>query len=152
MIIFLLLIFYLSIASAMDIKRRKIGNDWIIYGLISGLLLSSMDAGILGFVTSLKGILYPLPLIILYGFRLLGAGDIKLLMVCGSFLGIENLKGCLPLMLISAGISAIYFMILNNWKLFRSEAGISHHIPLAPAIFLGVVLRFVYTAGTMVSG
>lgn len=151
MIISILLLLYLSVASVMDLMWRRVKNTWIIFGIFSGFYFSIFDAGIWGdggcqldlgspgLILSLLGFFLPLPLIILYQLRLIGAGDIKLLMVSGIYLGPRNLIECLPFMLITATIISLIVLILHADTVFKKL----HHIPLAPAIMAGVLVNII---------
>lgn len=148
MIMPLLLMVYLFVAAAMDMVWRKVKNIWIIYGLVSGLVLSFLDSGLFGnggchlqmgsdgLVYSFIGMIMPLPLLYLYYYHIVGAGDIKLLMVVGSFLGVNNLFEAIIPIIICAGISAIITLIKNYQTLFKCK----HYMPIAPAILSGIVL------------
>ena len=148
MITAVLLSLYLFVASAMDLCWRRVSNYWILYGLVSGFFFSFVDAGLFGgggfglgmgspgIAGSLQGLIFSLPFMVLYAFRLLGAGDVKLLMVVGSFLGGRALYRCLPLMVIAAGFSALIFLKEKNKEMRNGF----HLMPMAPSICLGLVM------------
>lgn len=82
--------------------------------------------------------------IFLFIFRVLGAGDIKLLMVTGVFIGHRNLILCFPLILLYAGIFAFITLIFTRIK---NEKKIKPCIPMAPVILLGVMSEAIYVMG-----
>jgi prepilin peptidase CpaA len=79
-----------------DVRRRRIPNALVLYGMVLGLVLQAFvptDSGLLqetghGLVTALLGILTGLALFLpFYVLHLLGAGDVKLLAMVGAWLG-----------------------------------------------------------------
>ena len=86
------LVLFLSAAAASDIRYARIGNGMITAGILCGLAGSASGAGPPGPAASPAGSLagMAVPLILLgplYLFRMIGAGDIKLLILTGSFKG-----------------------------------------------------------------
>ncbi len=80
----------LAIAVAWDLRSGRIPNKlngfWIIYGLLTSL----MAGGIRGLLQGMAGVLIPvLGLMILFHFRVIGAGDIKLFAGVGAFVGAD---------------------------------------------------------------
>ena len=65
------------------------------------------------------GILFPAALLMfLYRWSMIGAGDIKLLMVCGAFLGFrESVRICVWSFMIGGAISI--FLLIKNRNLIR---------------------------------
>ena len=79
---YLLLLLVLAIASACDIKTRKIPNGLILTGLVTGVLFSPV-----GILTKLFGVFF----LFFFGMlHLMGMGDIKLWMVILLYLGFAN--------------------------------------------------------------
>ncbi|MDR3996903.1 MAG: prepilin peptidase, partial [Fusicatenibacter sp.] len=73
----------------MDLRTRRIANEWIITAWIAGLVTQLIRYGAAGAGIFLFGMLFPiLALYILFYFHMLGAGDIKLLSAVGGFLGV----------------------------------------------------------------
>lgn len=80
----------LAMAVAWDLRSGRIPNKlngfWIVYGLLTSLVVG----GIRGLTQGLAGVLIPvLGLMILFHFRVIGAGDIKLLAGVGAFVGAD---------------------------------------------------------------
>lgn len=107
--IFYLLPPILLAAVCFDLKNRKIPNALIGGGLIIGSAYQWSANGPPGLIQFCGGALIPLILLgILHYFRMIGAGDIKLLMAAGGFLGISQSAACVFLsFIIAAGISVI---------------------------------------------
>gem|GEM_PF-3888859 len=88
----------------------------------------------------LLGILSGALSVFLFIFRVLGAGDIKLLMVTGMVLGHRHLLLGYPLILIYAGILAFVTLVLSKLK---REKKVMHFIPMAPVILLAILSEMV---------
>ena len=115
--IFLLL--YLFTAVLEDFHSRKIPNWWIVFGFGIGLfsLLGERTNPYLYYVI---GCLIPFfLLILLYVIRVLGAGDIKLFMVVGLFLGRAEILRVMAWSFLFGGIYA--FINLIRRKSFRQR-------------------------------
>ncbi len=82
----ILLVFNL-LATLSDLKSFRISNTLILTGAITGLSLSLLLSGSRGLAAALLGLTPPLLLLPLFMFSMIGAADIKLLMVTGIFLG-----------------------------------------------------------------
>ena len=78
----------LAIAVLSDFRERRISNQLVIIGLLLGLTGHTWLAGVGGFtfaaLGALVGLLCLLPFYMSGG---LGAGDVKLMAMCGAFLG-----------------------------------------------------------------
>ena len=81
-----------------DLRTRRIPNRLVLWGTVGGVVLNSMlpaGAGLfqqpfggLGLLQSLAGAAAGLALLLpMYLLRALGAGDVKLMAMCGAFLG-----------------------------------------------------------------
>ena len=135
---------YTFVAAVMDLKCRRIPNFWILTGFLTAFTLSVITGP--GLTGSLMGVLLALPLVSLYAIRAMGAGDVKLLMVIGAFLGAPALYDSFFGMLICALLQFAVFSVIDLFikeedkKLIRTR-GRAHAMPLAPAIFAGIVLN-----------
>lgn len=109
--IFLLL--YLFTGVIMDFATRKISNGWILFGLAVGFICSFLEGGITGVALSILGMCISLLLLVLFVFRALGAGDIKLFMVIGVFLLKDELLKIMVVSFLLGGVGAL-------WKLIRT--------------------------------
>lgn len=115
----LLLLHLAGAAVFFDILYQKIPNRLIMAGLIMGLLYQIRHSGISGFLIYGAGAILPVMILgILYFFRMMGAGDIKLLCVMGSFLGpVTGFLCILYTFLIGGVISAV--LLLKRQILIR---------------------------------
>ena len=95
-------------AVLMDIQSAKVDNGWLLFCVLVSLFtrIWEMDVGSLG--AWICGLLMPVLILgILFAFRMLGAGDIKLLSVIGSMIGPAKILNCISYsFLIGAVISA----------------------------------------------
>lgn len=112
------LLVILLIASILDSWRRKIPNWLTLGGVFAGLVIGwTSEAGhdILPEMAGMAaGFLVYLPLYLLRG---MAAGDVKLMMTAGVFLGPKDTLLAALLGLIIGGIVyASYFMALDVWR------------------------------------
>lgn len=104
--------FVLSLAMAYDLRERKIPNALTLGGLLAALCLRmAMDpttvlSGLLG---AGLGLLIALPLFALGAF---GAGDGKLLMAVGAFLGLDGL----PAAVLATGVLGGLLSFVSLWR------------------------------------
>ena len=96
-----------AVAVWMDMKDASVDNGWILVSFISGILLQIVEKGAKGSLVFLTGAAVPVLLLgILFIFRMIGAGDIKLLCALGGFLGPRTIMECMFYSLLAgAGIS-----------------------------------------------
>ena len=97
-------------AALMDIQRAKVDNGWLLFCVLVSLFTQiwKMNVSISSLGTWICGLLVPILILwILFIFRMLGAGDIKLLSVIGSMIGPTKILNCISYsFLIGAVISA----------------------------------------------
>lgn len=111
--IFLLLFLFTAVLE--DFRSRKIPNWWILFGFSVGMLSLLEEKTNSSYVYYVTGCLLPFFLLFLfYGIRVLGAGDIKLFMVVGLFLGRKEIFYVILWSFLFGGIYAII-------KLFREK-------------------------------
>ena len=87
----IVLLLILMAAVYTDYRQNRIPNWIIVFGIVSGLLISFIHNGIGQMCEGLLGMI--LPVVLLYPVFMiggLGAGDIKLFAVAGSYLGIKG--------------------------------------------------------------
>ena len=83
---------FLSLAVVEDVRHMKISNRLIACGLLSGFVIRAVTDGARGVMSScLNSLIQVILLILFFQMRVLGAGDIKLFSVTGSFLTTEQL-------------------------------------------------------------
>lgn len=98
----------------MDMKTCKIKNQLILVGLLSGLLIQLLSHGILGIYLFILGVVPGMILSILYVIGVLGAGDIKLFMVAGGFLGYHDMLYCIFIAFLTAAFYSAIILIKNQ--------------------------------------
>ncbi len=96
----------------MDLRSYKISNHLILTGIITGILFDFYEYGQAGISSWLPGILLPVILLFpLFLIKVLGAGDIKLFSVIGSFYGAAYvLKSIAAAFILGAVMSLIYLL------------------------------------------
>ncbi len=131
----LLLLLIISIIS--DFKSRRIPNSLICIGMLSGLLLSGFNLnGDVTLLQSTLGIVVGL-LMLLPGYLLgkMGAGDIKLLAMCGSYLGAQTTLMAGLCTLVAGGFFALIWVVLIKKIAIKDK-----RYPYASAIAAGVAV------------
>ncbi|MDP1678897.1 MAG: prepilin peptidase [Candidatus Nitrotoga sp.] len=98
----------LLIAAYQDCKSYHIRNELVITGTLLGIILNSAIPGGLEFLELLIGWSIGLLLLLpLYSFRIMGAGDVKLMSMIGVFVGPEDIFGVFLSTLIAGGVLAL---------------------------------------------
>lgn len=96
-----------------DFRSGRIPNQLIVGGLLAGLLCQVVQYKVAGIVLFLGGSLLPLFLLgLLFYFRMLGAGDIKLFCVVGGFLGAMALLKCMIWAVVFGAVWSVWIL----WK------------------------------------
>ncbi len=174
----LLLLLVLSIALCTDLATGRISNGLILFGMAGALAFQavadggdgvlSVAAGGIGLGAAFAGMalgftaLFPF-----YLLRAMGAGDVKLMMVVGAFLGPLQTVGAVVLTFAAGGVLALAMALwqrslgrmLNNLRfmlttsMVRAAGGDSHRLeplqhtagrmPYALAIAAGTLLQLV---------
>jgi prepilin peptidase CpaA len=147
----------LAIAVLSDMRERRIPNQLVVTGLLLGLVGHTWLAGAGGIMVavsgSLVGLLCLLPFYISGG---LGAGDVKLMAMCGAFLG--------PLQVVVASVASLVVggvvgLVLAFWQFSSGDENYvkddgrsasiptvgqnaipASSIPYAASIFAGVLV------------
>lgn len=117
----LLLFCLLILAVTTDVRTGRIPNTLVMLGSAAGLFLQAMapleDAvpgGTRSLALGLAGMLVGFAALFpLYLLRAMGAGDVKLMMMVGAFLGPLQTVGAAVLTLVAGGVLAI---VLALWK------------------------------------
>ncbi len=138
---YILILVILSVAVYWDFKTFKIPNRLSYTGWGVGLSYSLMIYGIDGFLSSLVWILIPIAvLFLLFIFRFLGAGDIKLF----SFIGSILFSDVLYIIVISMCLCGIYGIILLVIKLANKKLRRTYTVThFSVFIILGTILYMV---------
>lgn len=151
------------IAAAFDLKSEKIPNVWILSGWFCGFVLALSQTEFHGILSYLSGLSVPLILLsFLFFFRVMGAGDIKLLSVIGGFMGPSSILWCIFYSFLSAALLSFallcacknlkdrfryFFTYLQNTILTKQQLPYrmpgknrAEHLHFSVAVLLGVLL------------
>ena len=165
----LLLFVLLGIAVATDLRSRRIPNLLLLPALSLALMLHAIDAGLAGLVTAAGGLALGLAMLMpLYAVGGMGAGDVKLLGVIGSFLGPGGaVIAGLATMIAGAVLGIVFLLWQRCWPApgtqlaqFSSPHNLTaptppifqpakigsrkSYIPYAPAIAAGTIVALWY--------
>ena len=154
--------FLLLIASS-DLREHRVPNVMVLALLIGGLLFSMADGGLQSLSSSLQGATVGLVLLPMYLFRAMGAGDVKLLVACGTFLGPWGILQCIVVAFV---LGAVFVSIIWSSKQLKHLARAQHlepadstttriseeslmqeKVPFAPAIALAAIGVVFYQLG-----
>ena len=147
----------LVIAVLSDTQERRIPNRLVVVGLLLGLAAQTLLEGGGGFTVAasgaLVGLLCLLPLYISGG---LGAGDVKLMAMCGAFLGpLHVVVASVASLLVGGviGVAWVFWQLSSSGEDYITDDGpsasspaVGHQgtpasaIPYAVAIFGGVLV------------
>lgn len=105
-------------ATCLDITFEKISNECIIFFWLTGLFYQLVTHGIVGGLYFFSGALIPLVILfLLFVFRMLGAGDIKLLSALGGIMGAGAVIKCIAVsFLVGAVLSAAFIVVCGNLR------------------------------------
>lgn len=120
------LVFISILVSISDYRYRRIPNQYLVWGSVYALAIYVLMFTLLPFATVIRGFLMSLLGVIAsgmffylpYKYRQVGAGDVKLAMVFGLFLGF---KGSILAILLGAMVGGVWALALA-WK----HGGIGH--------------------------
>ena len=122
-----LILIFLFVSACTDVMSGKIRNNVIFTGLILGVMFFFSREAVIGFAVSFL-ILFPL-----YRTGLCGAGDVKLMMLAGFYLGLNVLLSCLPAVL---ALSVVFIAAVG---IAEKKKPLQIEIPFAVPVFLGVI-------------
>ncbi len=114
----IVLLVILLAAALTDYKRGKIPNWMIVFGIMSGLFYSFYGSGFLYLPDNLLGVVLPVVLLFpAFAIGGLGAGDLKLFAVVGSYMGVQGVLISLCFaFVIGAVFSFIKMLRYHNFK------------------------------------
>lgn len=105
-----------------DIKSKRIPNKLIIIGYLSCFIISLIQNGPHGMIDFLTGSTVPLIILfILFLFRMIGAGDIKLLALAGGVLGLPHILYCTLAAFAVGAVLSLGKMLYNRNFLIRMQ-------------------------------
>ncbi len=121
------LVLLLLMVMLQDIRGYRIPNKLVLTGVVLGVALNgllpggwgfnSVVPGGVGWLGALKGFCVGLAVLLpLYWLRAMGAGDVKLMAMVGTFLGADDVLGVVLATFLAGGVLAI-LMVLWSGKL-----------------------------------
>ncbi|MFU0827959.1 MAG: hypothetical protein ACFWTJ_10605 [Lachnoclostridium sp.] len=122
------LVSLLFIAVLDDLRSWKVSNSLILIGILAGMIYDIYEYGWTGINIWLSGVFLPILLLFpLFMIKALGAGDIKLFSVIGSFCGgTFVLKSIAAAFIVGAGMSLI--LLIKNKMVYRRFSYLFHYI------------------------
>ena len=112
---FLELSILLVLALISDIKSCKIKNTLTVPFMIVAIVINSVHSGMSGLIDSLLGISIPVILLfILFGLRMLSAGDIKLFCAIGSIMGMNFVLETICFSFLAGGLIGLAVMTIRG--------------------------------------
>ena len=102
----------LVIAAVEDIRKCQIPNWLILTGLLLGGLINIRQDGYMGISSFVVGVLFPvLVLWLLFRFRVMGAGDIKLFSVIGGLYGASFVSRVMLVALFLGAVMSVFQLL-----------------------------------------
>lgn len=115
----LLLLCFAITAVLCDLKTGRIPNGIITAGLACGALYQISEKGAVGIVLYLGGACLPILFLgVFFYFRMIGAGDVKLLCMAGAFFGPSGSFVVLKWSILFGGAASLVYMLRrgNMWE------------------------------------
>lgn len=126
-----IIVLFATVAVCMDLNQERIDNRWIAFGWLIGSSYQLLENGLKGIGIFLLGAAVPiLMLYLLFVFRMIGAGDIKMLSVLGGFMGPVAIVVCMGISFIFGAVLSLAVMILcgNLMSRLRYFTGYFHRL------------------------
>jgi prepilin peptidase CpaA len=121
------LVVLLLLAVWKDLNSYKISNQLILIGIIIGFLFNLFETAWTGVVIWFGGIFLPvILLIVLFLFKVLGAGDIKLFSVVGGFFGASYVVNSIVIAFFAAAVLSLIQLIKYKQVRYRFHYFISY--------------------------
>jgi prepilin peptidase CpaA len=137
-----LLITLIIMAFITDIKKQIIPNKLTAIGSLAGLLCNFMDKGFNGLLFSLAGLISGFgALLLLFIFKAIGAGDVKLFTAVGALAGTEFVINSVMYSLIYAGFIGLVILLARKEfmkRMARMVVYLFHSIVLLDLKFPGL--------------
>lgn len=101
-----------GVSVVMDIRDARIDNGWILFSLGMGFILQIFRGGMKMAVPFAAGTVIPLMLLgILFYFRMLGPGDIKLFCALGGAMGSRDIVWCIAVSFFLGAVISVAILI-----------------------------------------
>lgn len=108
-----------AMAAFTDCNTRKVRNSLVFPAVLIGLFWSLITDGFPGVMETFLGGALPLVLFPFYIMRMLGAGDIKLLMALGVWLGLSECVSLIAFSILCGGVMALGVMLVQQNTVHR---------------------------------
>ena len=100
------------VGMGMDLKKKKIANQWILFSMAAGYMIRLYAGGIKILPDAAGGMILPVLLLgWLFVFRMLGAGDIKTLSALGVCLGVRKILKCMIWSFLAGGVISLVLVL-----------------------------------------
>lgn len=101
-----------GVSVIMDVKNARIDNGWILFSVCVGLYFKIYKGGFPAVISFAVGMMTPLALLgILFYFRMLGPGDIKLLCALGGVMGSREIVCCIIASFLMGAVMSMAILI-----------------------------------------
>lgn len=106
------LLIFLLLAVYHDLKSYKIKNYLIVIGVLTGLIINLIELGLVANYSFLLATIIPIIILFpLFIIKAMGAGDIKLFSIIGSYLGVYPIIKIIIISFFVGGIMSIIYLI-----------------------------------------
>ena len=135
---YIILFIIIIIAFLTDIKKKIIPNMLTYSGITFGLIYHTVSEGLTGFLNSLLGMTIGFILLgIIYLFKAIGAGDVKLFAAIGALTNMQFVLQSVVYSVIYGGLIGI-FIIIYKRKIHNYD------FPFMLAILPGILTAYYY--------
>ena len=122
-----ILIIFLIVAFYYDVKQQRIPNWWTVSGVLVGIIFHLVVNHLDGFIQSVLGTLIGGGvLLLLYIFKAIGAGDVKLFAAIGAICGVLFTLYAIMYSIIFAGIIGLIVLLFTKTFLVNMTMAILH--------------------------
>src|SRR5688572_3034429 len=144
------LVVLLVLATTVDIRERRIPNWLVACGMVSAVTFHALSSKGEGAAFALLGLAVGMAMFLpMYAFRVMGAGDVKLMGMIGAFLGMHGVLGAALASMAAGGLLAIGFAVSKHMlpqmlgnvrgivvrhQINRMTGGMAGSMPPAPSI------------------
>lgn len=124
-----LLFLFLIVAFVMDVRHYKLPNWLTAGGMLVGILYHLISNGIDGLLFSFLGLFVAGGIfLVLYIFKAIGAGDVKLFAAIGSLVGIQMVLYMMMYSIIFGGLIGIIILLFTKTFLVKMTVAFIHFI------------------------